>query len=75
MMERYKEYNKRTGSLSNPNHRTTKQRVSRIRWKHSKIDELMVGHFGKERVDEFYQEINVAKHQAGEIQSAKRMEP
>ena len=75
MRIRYNEYRKRTGRLRNTNHTTTKQRVARVRWQHRKIDELMVRHFGAERVDQFYHENNVAELRQRDIEAVKMMRP
>jgi hypothetical protein len=42
---------------------------------HRKIDELMVRHFGAERVDQFYHENNVAELRQRDIESVKMMRP
>jgi len=75
MKIRYAEYNKQTGRLINTNHTTTKQRVARVRWKHRKIDELMVGHFGADRVNQFYHENNVSEQRQRDIEYVKMMRP
>ena len=73
MRIRYREYNKKTGRLLNLHHTTMKQRIGRVRWKHRKIDELMVGNFGAERVNKFYEECNVSKQRQSEIEYVKNV--
>jgi hypothetical protein len=68
MYERYIEFGKQTGRLLNTNHTAKTQQVPRVRWKHRKIVGLMVGHFGVERVAEFYEKYNINKQRNGEME-------
>ena len=56
MFSAYKQHEKSLGRIISPNHTTTKQGKDRVRWRHQKLDELMVRDFGEAQVQKFYQE-------------------
>mgnify|MGYP005990043379 CR=1 FL=1 len=74
MFAAYKQHEKSLGRIINLNHQTAKQGVARARWRHRKLDELMISDFGSERVNQFYEKHNIIAQRQRDVEYAKNFE-
>lgn len=71
MLSAYKQHEKSLGRIINTNHTTTKQGMARVRWRHQKLDELMVRDFGAEQVQQFYEKHKIIELRKHDIELVK----